>query len=166
MRARGDRDLGFAGRAARDYLAGQWLEELAYFAVRQSGADEAYFQQRIEWRVDGVTGTNEIDVIARRGGLLSFTSCKAYDPRFGGSARTRAKLRQFLLEADYWDTHFFDGKGRAVLMVTADLIDEARRNGARLPTLFARAKVLNVDIVSLDFFQWDSLVGQFREHWR
>jgi len=47
-----------------------------------------------------------------------------------------------------------------------NLIDEARRNGARLPTLFARAKVLNVDIVSLDFFQWDSLVGQFREHWR
>ena len=64
----------------RVYLSGGWLEELVFLAHEEAGADEVYFGQEIYWVVNGIEGKNEVDVLARRGDVLSFTSCKAIRP--------------------------------------------------------------------------------------
>lgn len=151
---------------ARSYLAGGWLEEFIFCAMLETSPDEVLYQQKVQWQVGEVSGKNEIDVIARRGDLLSLISCKASHWNYRSHVQgDRDKLKNFLLETDYWDTHFSDGSGRAVLVVTQDLIDEANNHKKRSPTIFARADILNVDIVSLDFFQWDVLVDRLKRHW-
>ncbi|MFC1672673.1 hypothetical protein ACFL12_00835 [Pseudomonadota bacterium] len=149
---------------AFQYLKGDWLEELAFFAMKEAGTDECYFRQNISWRVGDVEDHQEIDVIARRGDVLSFTSCKTADST-KPMGKVTQKYRTFLLEAEYWDRHFTDGKGKVILLVTRDLIDEANNHTPRHPTLFARAEVLDVDLIGLDFFKWSNLVQKFREHW-
>jgi len=156
----------YTNHEARSYLAGGWLEEFIYCAMQETQPDEALYQQKVQWQVGKVTGANEIDVIARKGDILSLVSCKACHWNYRShNQRDRDKLKAFLLETDYWDTHFSSGAGRAVLAVTQDLIDESNNNTKRSPTIFARAEILNVDIVSLDFFQWDTLVERLRKHW-
>lgn len=154
-----------ASHEAGQYLRGDWLEELAYFAMLEAGVDECYFRQHIKWRVGAFEDDQEIDVIARRGDELSFTSCKTANPKRLMDSVESKKYRTFLLEAEYWDRHFTDGKGRVLLLVTRDLIDEANTHAPRHPTLFARAEVLDVDLIGLDFFNWDNLVKKFKEHW-
>ena len=151
---------------ARSYLAGGWLEEFIFCAMLETDPDEVLYQQKVQWQVGEVNGKNEIDVIARKGDLLSLISCKASHWNYRSHVQSdRDKLKSFLLETDYWDTHFSDGSGRAVLVVTKDLVDEANDHRKRSPTIFARAEILNVDIVSLDFFQWDVLVDRLKKHW-
>lgn len=151
---------------ARSYLAGGWLEEYIFCAMLETDPDEVLYQQKVQWQVGEVEGKNEIDVMARKGDILSLISCKASHWNYRSHIQgDRDKLKMFLLETDYWDTHFSDGNGRAVLVVTQDLIDEANNHKKRSPTIFARADILNVDIVSLDFFQWDMLVDRLKKHW-
>jgi hypothetical protein len=42
--------------AGRRYLSGGWLEELAFLAAIDAGADEAFYGQVIGWKVKGFTG--------------------------------------------------------------------------------------------------------------
>ena len=149
---------------SRAYLAGGWLEELVFCAHEAAGVDEAAFGQEVEWQVKGITGKNEIDVIAQRGDVLSFTSCKTVQPN-----KTHSKnntLRGFLTETDYWNIHFANDQGRALLIVTADFIDEMRHNRQRYPELFARASILEVTLVGLEELRWDRLVQRVHEHWQ
>lgn len=150
--------------AARVYLTGGWLEELAFHGMVAAGADEVLGQQKIGWAVGPRRGINEVDVVARVGDQLSFVSCKAVGPWSAESERQREKLRTFLFEADYWDSHFGGDWGRALLLISADLIDEADGDRERIPSLFARAEVLQVDVVSLEDFSWTTLVARFRRH--
>lgn len=162
----GKEQYQYINHDARSYLAGGWLEEFIFCAMHETNPDEVVYQQKVQWQVGEVNGKNEIDVIARKGDILSLISCKASHWNYRSyNQGDRDKLKSFLLETDYWDTHFSAGTGRAVLVVTQDLIDEANNNTKRSPTIFARADILNVDIVSLDFFQWDMLVERLKKHW-
>jgi hypothetical protein len=143
------------------YLRGAWLEEYVYLAHIEAGCDEIYFSQKVEWTVEGITGSNEIDVMARRGGVLSFTSCKCIQP-FGHGLD---KLRAFLSEADYWDRHFASGSGRVLLMTTADFYDEINGNSHRYPLLLARARILEVDMAGLEDLEAGKLPGIIESHW-
>lgn len=146
----------------RWYLQGGWLEEYVYCASLEAGADEAFYGQPVEWQVGDVTGKNEIDVIARRGDTLSFTSCKTQHPHKQGAATA---LLSFLTEADYWDTHFADNKGKVLLVVTADFIDEIEQNRHRYPVILARASILDVEMIGLEDLGWERLVERINEHW-
>jgi hypothetical protein len=144
------------------YLSGGWLEELVYFAHLEAGCDEAYFAQTIEWKVNKIHGRNEIDIIARRGNTLSFTSCKTIGPH--KSPKHMSQLRKFLTETDYWNIHFANDQGRALLVVTADFIDELRKRH-RYPQLLSRSAVLDVSIIGLEQLKWSQLVNAVKEHW-
>ena len=61
----------------RRYMSGGWLEELAWLAAIDSGAEEAFYGQVIGWSFKEFHGENEIDLIMRRNRTLSFVSCKA-----------------------------------------------------------------------------------------
>jgi len=149
----------------RIYLSGGWLEELVYCAHEAAGVDEAYFSQEIEWNVNGIVGKNEIDVLARRGDVLSFTSCKTLRAYRKGIGYVD-QLRTFLAEADYWNIHFAEDKGRALLIVTADFLDELHNDAPRYPLLLARASVLDVSVAGLEMLSWDSLIEAVRSHWK
>ncbi|MQX38166.1 hypothetical protein [Roseospira navarrensis] len=164
-----EQDPGFWRMVAdpdrQTYLSGGWLEELGLLAVRAAGADEAVFAQRIEWTVGNHVGFNEIDVLARKGDVLSVMSCKTADPVYRPDREhQREQFRHFLLEADYWDQHFAAGEGRAVLLVSTDLFDE-RAHAWRCPTLAARARVLDTDLIGTDHDRWEDLVAALRAHW-
>jgi hypothetical protein len=147
----------------RFFLAGGWLEELVYFAHIEAGVDEIYFGQQVLWDVDGVEGKNEIDVIARRGDVLSFTSCKTISAE--KSDKHMGKMRHFITETDYWNIHFANDKGRALLVVTADLIDELHGDINRYPQLFSRATILDVSIAGLEQLRWNELIEAIDNHW-
>lgn len=150
----------------REYLGGGWLEELVFLAHLEAGCDEAYFGQEIEWRIGSVVGKNEIDVLARRGDVLSFTSCKTVRPlRLDKMGENNAQLRGFLTETDYWNIHFADDRGRALLVVSADFVDERASDADRYPVLNARASVLDVSIVGLEDIVWNRLVTRIEQHW-
>lgn len=148
----------------RSYLSGGWLEEYSFLAHEAAGADEVYFGQEIEWRVGDVVGKNEIDVIARRGDVLSFTSCKTIQA--DKTQGHMAQLRGFVTETDYWNIHFADDQGRALLVVTADFIDELNGNAHRYPQLMARASILNVTVAGLESLAWPRLVESIKAHWQ
>ncbi len=151
---------------ARRWLLGDWLEELTFLAALEAGADEARFSQRVSWRVNGTCGENEIDVIARKGDVISFISCKATIPSYQGiSTPDRNKLRSFLFEADYWEQHFADGNGRAVLVLSTDLLDEDDGLEPYCPTLMARAEVLHANIIGNEDNPWQHLVRCLEQHW-
>lgn len=148
----------------RSYLSGGWLEEYAFLAHEAAGVDEVYFGQEIEWRIGDVVGKNEIDVIARRGEVLSFTSCKTIQA--DKTQGHMAQLRGFVTETDYWNIHFADDQGRALLVVTADFIDELNGNAHRYPQLMARASILNVTVAGLESLAWPRLVESIKAHWQ
>lgn len=145
------------------YLRGGWLEELLWLAHEAAGCDELLLGAQLEWDHEGTVGYNEIDVIARRGETLSFTSCKCVRPL---AANTHEQIRGHVLEAGYWNLHFADGQGRAILAVTADVYDEqSERNRRRYPLVHARAAILDVDLLGLEELSWKTLVHQLRDHW-
>ena len=147
----------------RTYLSGGWLEELVFLAHEEAGADEIYFGQDVQWSVHDVTGLNEIDVIARRGDQLSFTSCKTI--RVNKTTGHMTQLREYVTETDYWNIHFADDKGRAILVTTADFFDEINKQCHRYPQLAARASILNVSISGLEELKWNNLLIAIDKHW-
>ncbi len=155
--------------AYRKFITGGWLEELAYCAVQEAGAHAAVFGQWLDWEIEGYSGINEVDVIARHGERLVFVSCKcaqavlqSKDTSKGCSQRTN--LRRNLDEADNWVDQFGDpNRDSVIFLVTTDLIDEERNNAARYPALFGKAKALDVHLVSLDHMRWDTLVNRFQD---
>ncbi|MFA6203151.1 MAG: DUF1887 family CARF protein [Gallionella sp.] len=153
------------GTASSEYafIKGNWLEEYVYCAHIHAGVDEVSYGQEVEWKVGDVIGKNEIDVIARRGDKLSFTSCKTQHP-FPANGSTN-QITGFLTEVDYWDTHFANNNGKLLLVVTADFIDEMENNRHRYPLVVARASVLNVDMIGLEDLRWDRLVEKIGMHW-
>lgn len=144
------------------YLRGKWLEEYTWMAYEAAGCDEAYFSQVIHWKADGAEGVNEMDVIARRGAQLSFASCKSLKPIAASNAE---RLRVYSHELLSWDVHFSKSEAKTLLVTTADLVDESRSHMERFPTLRARAKIYDMDLVGIESLGWDRLVREIAQHW-
>ena len=148
---------------AKRYLGGAWLEEMAWLAAKEAGADEALFAQTLQWRAKGYHGKNEIDLIVRKGGRLGFTSCKAVNSDFDSDSRKqRNRLMDALHEADNLVDHFGRDGDRVAILVTADLIDELR-NQPRYIALMGKAAVLDVRVIPLEELGWDKLVSALGE---
>lgn len=149
------------------YLTGEWLEDLAYAAAIDAGADAAVVRANLNWRVGRYRGSNELDVIARKGERLVFVSCKCaravLEIAPGELDETvRVRLLQYLHEADNMADHFGKAGDAVVLMVTTDLIDEARRDRARYGALFGKAEALDVELIGLDHLSWPTLLDRMK----
>lgn len=153
-----------AGHAeARRYLSGGWLEELAWHAAVEAGADEAVFSQTVNWSAKGYHGKNEIDLIVRRRDRLGFISCKAVNSDFDSDNRKqRNRLMEALHEADNLVDHFGGNDDRVAVLVTADLIDEMK-DQPRYMALMGKAAVLDVRIIPLEELGWSKLVSAVGE---
>ncbi len=162
---RNENGLLLSEQEGRRYLSGGWLEELAWLAAMQAGADEANYGQVVTWKVKEYSGENEIDLIARKGEALAFISCKALRSELDMQDRKhRHRLMDAVHEADNLTDHFgTDGEHVAVL-VTTDLFDEMR-GVARYNALMGKAAVLNVRIIPLEELHWDKLVAAIGELW-
>ncbi len=148
---------------AKRYLGGGWLEEMAWLAAIEAGADEAVFAQTLKWNAKGYHGQNEIDLIVRKGSRLGFTSCKAVNSDFDSDSRKqRNRLMDALHEADNLVDHFGRDGDRVAILVTADLIDELR-NQPRYIALMGKAAVLDVRVIPLEELGWDKLVAALGE---
>ena len=148
---------------AKRYLSGGWLEELAWLAAIEAGADEAVFAQTLQWNAKGYHGQNEIDLIVRKGGRLGFTSCKAVNSDFNpDNKKQRSRLMDALHEADNLVDHFGRADDRVAILVTADLIDEVR-DQPRYIALMGKAAVLDVRIIPLEELGWEALVSALGE---
>lgn len=148
---------------ARRYLSGGWLEELAWHAAMEAGADEAVFSQTVNWSAKGYHGKNEIDLIVRRRDRLGFISCKAVNSEFNSDNRKqRNRLMDALHEADNLVDHFGGENDRVAVLVTADLIDELKEQ-PRYMALMGKAAVLDVRIIPLEELGWPKLVAAVSE---
>jgi hypothetical protein len=151
---------------ARKYLSGFWLEELAWLASNEAGAEEAVFGQVLGWNVKGYTGENEIDLIALRDGKLYFISCKALRSVLDLQDRKhRNRLMEAVHEADNLIDHFGRMGDKVAVMVTTDLIDELRGT-ARYAALAGKSAILDVHIISLEDLPWEKLVALMERMWR
>lgn len=155
------------GEKAINFLTGGWLEDLAYEAILEAGADAALARAILDWKVEGYSGQNEVDVLARSGERLIFFSCKCANACLAEDhARARLlqkdKLMGYMHEADNLADHFGVQGDAVVLLVTTDLIDESNQNRARLPTLFGKAKALDVELIILDHLGWRPLVQRLK----
>jgi hypothetical protein len=149
----------------RKYLSGGWLEELAWLAAMEAGADEAIFGQSLGWTVKGFSGENEVDLIARKGAALSFVSCKALRSELDIQDRKhRNRLMEAVHEADNLTDHFGRNNESVAVLVTTDLFDEVR-NQARYAALQGKAAVLDVRIIALEELGWEQLVKAVRSLW-
>jgi hypothetical protein len=147
----------------RKFLSGGWLEELAYIAAAEAGAEEALYNQNVAWKVDTFSGENEIDLIVRRGEQLGFMSCKALKSMMGADDRKhRNRLMDAIHEADNLADHFGRPGERVAVLVTTDLFDEMR-GVPRYQALMGKAAVLDVRIIPLEDMSWDRLVGAIRQ---
>ncbi len=147
-----------ADSGGRRYLSGGWLEELAWLAAMESGADEATFSQILGWEVKGFHGENEIDLIIRHDDHLTFISCKALRSELDMADRKmRHRLMDAVNEADNLVDHFGVQGERVALIVTTDLFDEMK-NEPRYNALMGKAAVLDVHIIALEEMGWDHLV--------
>ncbi len=148
---------------ARRYLSGGWLEELAWLAAVEAGAEEAIFGQVVGWEVKGYTGENEIDLIMRKGGKLAFVSCKALRSELDIQDRKhRNRLMDAVHEADNLADHFGQQGEKVAVVVTTDLFDEMKKT-PRYQALMGKAAVLDVRVIALEDLAWDKLVGALRE---
>ncbi len=158
-----DERLVVAGVTAKRYLSGGWLEELAWLAAMEAGADEALYGQPISWHVGDYYGENEIDLIIRYRERLGFVSCKALRSEFDSDNRKhRNRLMDALHEADNLADHFGRAGERVAILVTTDLIDEMRQM-PRYTALMGKAAVLDVRIIPLEELAWEKLVAAIRE---
>jgi hypothetical protein len=147
----------------RKFLSGGWLEELAYSAAEEAGAEEAIYNQCIGWKVGGFSGENEIDLIVRRGDHLGFLSCKALKSMMGSEDRKhRNRLMDAIHEADNLADHFGRPGERVAVLVTTDLFDEMR-GVPRYQALMGKAAVLDVRIIPLEDLSWEKLVKAVRQ---
>jgi hypothetical protein len=147
------------------YLSGGWLEELAYLAARET-AEEAHFGQNIGWSVKGYKGENEVDLIARRGDILGFVSCKALRSALDiNDRKQRNRLMDAIHEADNLADHFGKPGERVAVLVTTDLHDEMK-GAPRYSALMGKAAVLDVRIIPLEELGWDRLVTAVAELWQ
>jgi hypothetical protein len=151
--------------AGRRYLSGGWLEELAWLAAMDAGADEAFYGQVIGWTVKGFSGENEIDLIMRKANRLGFVSCKALRSELDMHDRKqRNRLMDAVHEADNLADHFGrDGECVAVL-VTTDLHDEIK-DAPRYNALMGKAAILDVRLISLEELKYQKLVAALTEMW-
>lgn len=148
---------------AKRYLSGGWLEELAYLAAVEAGAEEAVFGQRLVWQVGDYRGENEIDLIVRREDRLGFMSCKALQSEFNSENRKhRNRLMDALHEADNLADHFGKPGERVAVLVTTDLFDEMR-DTPRYVALMGKAAALDVRIIPLEELVWGRLVRAVSE---
>lgn len=151
------------GMDARRFLTGGWLEELAWLAAMEAGADEASYSQLVGWDVKGYSGENEIDLIFRKGEKLGFVSCKALRSSLSSSDRKhRSRMMEAVHEADNLADHFGQPGERVGVLVTTDLYDEDRGQ-ARYEALMGKAAVLDVRIIPLEEIGWDRLVDIMRK---
>ncbi len=151
--------IQFNGSEARRFMTGGWLEELAWLAAMEAGADEASFSQLVGWDVDGYSGENEIDLIFRRNDKLGFVSCKALRSSLqSGDRKHRARMMDAVHEADNLADHFGQPGERVGVLVTTDLFDE-QRGEARYQTLLGKAAILDVRVIPLEDIRWDRLVN-------
>jgi hypothetical protein len=151
--------------AGKRFISGGWLEELAYLAAVEAGADEALYGQIVGWSAGGYAGENEIDLILRRDERLGFVSCKALRSMLNIEDRKqRNRLMDALHEADNLADHFGRPGERVAILVTTDLHDEMR-GVPRYAALMGKAAVLDVRIIPLEELAWDRLVGAFSRLW-
>ncbi len=144
------------------FLSGGWLEELAWLAAIEAGADEALFGQVIGWKVKDFTGENEIDLIIREGDRLGFVSCKALRSELDMHDRKhRNRLMDAVHEADNLCDHFGRDGEKVAVLVTTDLFDEVKA-APRYNALMGKAAVLDVEIIPLEGISWDKLVKAMR----
>lgn len=149
----------------RRYMSGGWLEELAWLAAIEAGADEAIYGQVLGWKVKTFTGENEIDLIARQGERLTFVSCKALRSELDMTDRKqRNRLMDAVHEADNLADHFGREGEHVAVLVTTDLFDEIK-NAPRYNALMGKAAVLNVELIALEHLSWDQLVEALRRLW-
>jgi hypothetical protein len=142
----------------RRYISGGWLEELAWLAALEAGADEALFGQNLGWSVKGYSGENEIDVIAKWHGQLCFISCKALRSELDMQDRKhRHRLMDAVHEADNLIDHFGRLGDQVAVLVTTDLFDEIK-GAPRYSALMGKAAVLDVNIIALEDLNWTHLV--------
>ncbi len=164
VRARADGLLCASSPAARRFLSGGWLEELAWLAGMRAGADEGIFSQCVGWEVKGFRGENEIDVILRKNARLAFVSCKALQSNFDSTNRKlRNRLMDALHEADNLGDHFGRAGDRVGVLVTSDLYDELRGDKPRYQALMGKAAVFDVRIIPLEELRWELLVQAMRD---
>lgn len=147
---------------ARRFVTGGWLEELAWLAAMEAGAEEARYSQMIGWQVNGYAGENEVDVIFRKNGRLGFVSCKALRSTLSTADRKhRSRMMDAVHEADNLADHFGEPGERVGVLVTTDLYDD--ESGApRYEALMGKAAVLDVRIIPLEDLEWPQLVGVMR----
>jgi hypothetical protein len=151
--------------AGRRYLTGGWLEELAWLASVDAGAEEGYYGQVIGWSVKGFTGENEIDLIMRKEGTLAFVSCKALRSELDMHDRKqRNRLMDAVHEADNLADHFGRPGERVAVLVTTDLHDEIR-GAARYNALMGKAAILDVRMISLEELGYGKLVDALEGMW-
>jgi hypothetical protein len=149
----------------RRYLSGGWLEELAWLAAMEAGADEAIYGQVLGWEVKGFTGENEIDLIARIGDKLTFVSCKAFRSELDMQDRKhRSRLMDAVHEADNLADHFGRPGENVAVLVTTDLFDEIKKS-PRYMALMGKAAILDVQLIALENLSWEKLVIAFRGLW-
>jgi len=147
----------------RRFLSGGWLEELAWLAAKEAGADEAIYGQVLGWQVKSYVGENEIDLIMRAGEQLAFVSCKALRSELNMADRKhRNRLMDAVHEADNLCDHFGRAGERVAVLVTTDLFDEIK-NSPRYNALMGKAAVLDVRIIPLEELGWDKLVAAMAE---
>ena len=147
------------------YLGGGWLEELAFLAAQDAGAEEATYGQVIGWEVKGFTGENEIDLIMRRGDSLGFVSCKALRSELDIQDRKhRNRLMDAVHEADNLADHFGRPGECVAVLVTTDLHDEIK-GAPRYNALMGKAAILDVRIIPLEELAYDRLVVALGDMW-
>ena len=150
----------------RRYLSGGWLEELAWLAAQQAGADEARYGQVIGWSFKGFSGENEIDLIMRKGSMLGFVSCKALRSDLDIHDRKhRNRLMDAVHEADNLADHFGRPGECVAVLVTTDLHDEIK-DAPRYNALMGKAAILDVRIISLEDLAFDRLVAALASMWQ
>ncbi len=151
--------------AAKRFMSGGWLEELAYLAAVEAGAHEAVFGQSVGWSVGNYGGENEIDLILRHDDMLGFVSCKALRSVLNIEDRKqRNRLMDAVHEADNLADHFGRPGERVAVLVTTDLHDEMR-GVPRYAALMGKAAVLDVRIIPLEELGWDRLVTALAQLW-
>ncbi len=154
-----------ADSPALRFLSGGWLEELAWLAAMEAGAHEAVFGQVLGWKVEDFHGENEIDLIARHHGKLSFVSCKAFRSELDmHDKKQRNRLMEAIHEADNLVDHFGRDGEKVAVMVTTDLIDEDK-GSVRYNALMGKAHILKVKLISLEHMQWPNLVAAMASLW-